>query len=104
MSVTIISGNPMPHQARQYTTEDKAGNAQPTASADELATVHLTETAQQLQQTFNDSAVLDQEKVDKLRNAIDNGVYEIDPQRIATKIMEFEESLQGNIHYEHAER
>jgi len=59
-------------------------------------TVALSAQAQTLQQVSACQCaqpVVDQSRVEKLREAIENGHYPIDSQRLARKILAFEQSL-----------
>ena len=60
--------------------------------------VSLTSSAQQLSQVQRKSteAPVNQEKVDKLKKAIQSGEYQINPESIAQKISSLESELFGN--------
>lgn len=74
-------------QVNQSTT---AGSAKPDA-------VSLTQSAQQLNtvQKKGDEAPVDKEKVAKLKEAITNGEYKVDPQALARKIAMLEQQVFG---------
>ncbi|MBD3669477.1 MAG: flagellar biosynthesis anti-sigma factor FlgM [Gammaproteobacteria bacterium] len=59
-------------------------------------TVSLTGTAaklRQLETALSELPVADQDRIDAVKRAVTNGTYEIDPQRIAAKMLDFERSL-----------
>jgi len=61
-------------------------------------TVSLTDTAQQLRSIEQDLAqrpVVDSQRVEATRQAIENGTYQIDPSRIANKMLDLERALSG---------
>lgn len=58
--------------------------------------VTITQTAQQLNELHDALAkvpVVDTQRVEALRTAIDDGSYEVDPMQVAEKLMRFEEQL-----------
>ncbi|MAT64210.1 MAG: flagellar biosynthesis anti-sigma factor FlgM [Gammaproteobacteria bacterium] len=82
-------------QAGQGTAENKAAESQgnPASSRD---TVSLTPQAQQLrdlESRIADLPEVDSNRVNTIRDAIANGSYEIDANRIAEKLMQFEGAL-----------
>ena len=59
-------------------------------------TVSLTDTAAKLQkltQELESQPVVDADRVDAIKSSIDNGTYEVDPERIAEKMVAFERDL-----------
>jgi negative regulator of flagellin synthesis FlgM len=63
-----------------------------------LDTVSLTGTAQHLrslEQSLASQPVVDTQKVEATRQAIENGSYQIDPNRIANKMISLERALSG---------
>lgn len=82
-------------QSGQGTAENKAAESQgnPASSRD---TVSLTPQAQQLRDLENRIAELpevDSGRVNSIKDAIADGSYEIDANRIAEKLMQFEGAL-----------
>lgn len=85
-----------------------ARNAAPAANASTSATtdsrqsgdvVAFTDTANAVQQAERALArepVVDSARVERLRTAIADGSYEVDPQRIADKMVDMEASLSGS--------
>lgn len=83
-------------QATQGQTTNTAQQANTAATARQDS-VSLTQSAQQLanvQKKGNDAPV-NQEKVDKLKQAIADGSYKINPESLASKISKVESELFG---------
>lgn len=59
-------------------------------------TVSLTDTAAKLQKIANEvesQPVVDAERVDAIKRSLDNGTYEVNPERVAEKMISFERDL-----------
>lgn len=92
-----IDGQKLQQQQNQSTAQANAQQAQQTA-APRQDSVSLTQSAQQLtqlQKKNNDSPTINQEKVEKLKKAIESGEYKINPERLAQNIAKFESELFG---------
>lgn len=76
---------------------DTAKQAAVTASVPRGDSVSLTQSAQQLNQVQKKSAdaPVNQEKVDKLKKAIQSGEYQVDAQSLAKKIARLESEIFG---------
>ncbi len=88
----------------QQQTQQNQSAAKQAATAQAQATaaprqdsVSLTQSAQQLSQVQKKSAdaPVNQEKVDKLKKAIQSGEYKVDPQSLAKKIARLESEIFG---------
>jgi negative regulator of flagellin synthesis FlgM len=88
--------NVMEHRAKQQT--DHADKAKAQSAADQSASkgmdgsVQLTERAQamqKLQETISQLPDVDSARVNIIREAITNGEYQVNPKRIAEKILAF---------------
>ncbi len=80
-----------------------SGNAaqtlSPVAPANRVDTVTLTPQASQLKSVeveINAQSVIDGERVQSLKSAIDAGMYEINPLRVAEKFIQFENNLRSS--------
>jgi negative regulator of flagellin synthesis FlgM len=74
-------------------TSGKGKAVTPTSAAD---TVNLSDTAQklnELQERLSAVPVVDGQRVEAIRTAVENGSYQIDPMRVAEKLMKYEEQL-----------
>lgn len=81
----------------QAAPQQAANNAAQAGAAVRQDSVSLTQSAQQLNQVQKKSAdaPVNQEKVDKLKKAIQNGEYKVDPQSLAKKIARLESEIFG---------
>lgn len=71
---------------------------QETGKPSTVDTVSLTDSAERLRKLEKILAslpVVDVQRVEGIRKAIDNGVYNIDPLRVADKFLSFESTLQS---------
>ncbi len=104
MTIEISGSN----HAAQALTSTVTGNANGNAPAHNEAngvkteagrdTVSLTGTAQHLRNLEHSLAsqpVVDTQRVEATRQAIENGSYQIDPNRIASKMINLERALSG---------
>ncbi len=79
-------------------TADGSGNATQATSANRADTVTLTPQASQLkgvESAINAQSVIDGERVQSLKSAIDAGAYEINALRVAEKFIQFENNLRS---------
>ena len=85
-------------QAQQQATAQNAQQTQQAAAAPRQDSVSLTQSAQQLNQVQKKGteAPVNQEKVDRLKKAIQSGEYEINPQSLARKIARLESEIFGS--------
>ena len=100
-----ITGQQTTHQpGSNENTAAKVDRTEPTATQMETGkpsntdTVSLTDTATLLQKVDNilvNTPVVDIQRVEGIRQLIADGRYQIDPDRVADKIIQFELALQG---------
>ena len=79
-------------QRQQTTVQQNAGNQ----AMQKQDSVSITPQAQQfskLQEKASNSSGIDQEKVDKIKQAISEGKYKINVEQLAKRIMQFEGDL-----------
>lgn len=63
-------------------------------------TVTLTEQANQLkgiETSIANQSIVDEPRVERLKSAIDAGLYKINPARVAEKFIQFESNFTGNL-------
>jgi negative regulator of flagellin synthesis FlgM len=104
VDITGLPRNNKPNNDRSGQVKAKQGEESNTANASTEAgsgstgadTVSLTGTAaklRQLEAALSELPVADNERIDSVKRAVANGTYEIDPHRIAAKMLDFERSL-----------
>lgn len=83
-------------QSQQQASAQSAQSAQ-TAQAPRQDSVSLTQSAQQLNQVQKkgSEAPVNQEKVDRLKKAIQSGEYKVNPEVLANKIAKSESEIFG---------
>jgi len=81
----------------QAASQNVAKQAQAAQQAPRQDSVSLTQSAQQLNQVQKKGgdAPVNQEKVDKLKKAIQNGEYRVNPEVLASKIAKLESQIFG---------
>lgn len=81
----------------QAAAQSDAQKSQANSSVSRQDSVSLTQSAQQLSQVQKKStdAPVNQEKVDKLKKAIQNGEYRVNPEVLAQKISTIEAQIFG---------
>ena len=91
-----VNSQQQPQQNKTAAQQAAASTAQAT-NVPRQDSVSLTQSAQQLNQVQKKSAEtpVNQEKVDKLKKAIQNGEYKVDPQSLAKKIARLESEIFG---------
>ncbi|MDC8830432.1 flagellar biosynthesis anti-sigma factor FlgM [Alteromonas gilva] len=84
-------------KSNQTAAQQAAASAAQASTAPRQDSVSLTQSAQQLNQVQKKSAdvPVNQEKVDKLKKAIQSGEYKVDPQSLAKKIARLESEIFG---------
>lgn len=76
-------------------TQEKPATAD-TGQSSTTDTVSLSDSAKQLgrlESSVSASPVVDTQRVEAVKKAISNGEYEIDPAKVASKLMQFESAL-----------
>ncbi|GAB2689776.1 flagellar biosynthesis anti-sigma factor FlgM [Aliiglaciecola sp. 3_MG-2023] len=102
----VNSGNQKPQlenqrlnqqQSQNQATAQSAAQQSKSAAVPRQDSVSLTQSAQQLSQVQKKSseAPVNQEKVDKLKKAIQNGEYRVNPDVLAQKISKLEAQVFG---------
>lgn len=100
-----INGNPASQAPRtgegqtvQVARNEPSAAQQESGRPTSLDTVSLTDTAammQKLDAVMVSLPVVDAQRVDGIQKTIANGQFEVDPQRVADKLVNFENALHG---------
>ncbi len=64
-------------------------------------TINLTDTAQRLrdlEKSVANQPVVDTQRVDTVKKALADGTYQVRPERVADKLVGFENALSGKLH------
>lgn len=103
MPIEIVNGTPnrVPYDTGEGsqvngTRSEPSVDQQESGKSNTYDTVSLTDTATNLQkinQEINALPVVDNQRVESIRQAIANGTYEVDAQRTAEKMIGFETAL-----------
>jgi len=102
MSIDINSISSSANSARVNNATDEAKITQEkpatadTGQSSTTDTVSLSDSAKQLgrlESSVSASPVIDTQRVEAMKKAIGNGEYDIDPVKVASKLMQFESAL-----------
>lgn len=97
-----INGLNNPHAANiaenQHLNSNRPdrASASPTSGQNQSDTVQFTQSAQQLQQLegkINSLPIQDNFRIDQVRFELDQGIYEVNSENVAEKLLQFEASL-----------
>jgi negative regulator of flagellin synthesis FlgM len=94
LTTGVTAGRTSAPSAPSRETSAGSGVAPATGSGE----VHITDTATQLaslEQTLRDSPSVDSLRVESMRQAIEQGTYQVQPQHIATQLLQIEHALGG---------
>lgn len=78
--------------AQEQAKNQQAQKTEGPASSNKADSVSLSASAQNLTKT-NKEAPVDQSKIDRLKRAIVNGEYKVNPEKLAESIAKFEQDL-----------
>lgn len=79
-------------------SRDASAGAAGSTTAPSSGDVHITDTASQLaglEQSLRDSPAVDSARVATLQSAIEQGTYTVQPEHIATQLLQMEQALRG---------
>jgi negative regulator of flagellin synthesis FlgM len=94
LTTGVTAGRTSAPSATPRETAAGSGVAPATASGE----VHITDTATQLaslEQALRDSPSVDSLRVEAMRQAIEQGTYQVQPAHVATQLMVMEHALNG---------
>lgn len=93
VSNLFVRGNGLVDQAAPTKTEKLPGSGLPGKPVAEIDQVNLTTSSLRLRQIEiqdKEGPPMDQAKIEKLRAAIANGEYQVDSDKLASRILDFE--------------
>ena len=98
MSIEIKPSRPAPVTGNNAKANGSAGQAigetpAGPAASDTVTVTQQAERLQQLEQTLADAPAIDEQRVAEIRQALANGQYRVDADRIAEKLMKLEQGL-----------
>jgi|GEM_PF-869846 len=79
----------------QHRGGDDADESHPTSRGDTFSLTQIAARLKQMEQSLANLPAVDQERIEGVRKALVNGAYAIDAERIAGKILAFEQGLGG---------
>jgi len=94
-----VESNKPANQQAQTTARGQTASAPATAAPPRQDAVSLTPQAQQMSQLTRKAGSesgVNQEKVDKIKQALADGSYKVDVERLAARMAQFESDLFGN--------
>ncbi len=86
-------GAPVENQGKGNTNPPATESGISSSSSDRVSLTGEARQLRELEATLASQPVVDSQRVAAVRNAIDDGTFKIDPQRIADKLMSLEEAL-----------
>lgn len=98
VSKPLVDNQKLQQQQGQSASQTQAQQASVAQTAARSDSVSLTQSAQQLSQLHkkgSETSTVNQEKVDRLKKAIQAGDYKVNPEKLAQNIAKFESELFG---------
>ncbi len=86
-----IGNGPTATGSQQQNSADKAATTQ--AAADSLNLTDQTARLQALEKSISELPVVNTQRVEQVQNALATGTFQIDPARVADKLLSFEAGL-----------
>jgi negative regulator of flagellin synthesis FlgM len=74
-------------------TQADANTSNPKTITDAVTITNQASKLKALEDSVSTQSVVDSERVEQLKSAIDSGDYKVDPQRVAEKFLQFESNL-----------
>ena len=93
--VTPASGQgaPVENQGKENTNSSSAESGNTSSSSDRVSLTGEARQLQELETRLASAPVVDSQRVEAVRSAVENGTFTINPERIAEKLMSLEEAL-----------
>ncbi|MDH5184554.1 MAG: flagellar biosynthesis anti-sigma factor FlgM [Gammaproteobacteria bacterium] len=99
IDITGLPNNKTTNERSSAVKKDSANSAasntekSETTSADTVSLTGTAEKLRKLEAALSELPVADEDRIEGIKRAVANGTYEIDAQRIADKMLDFERSL-----------
>jgi negative regulator of flagellin synthesis FlgM len=84
------SGSPAPVERNREINADTSATSQ---TGDHVTLTSSARSLQRLEQTISDTPVVNSAKVSQVKQAISAGTYQVDANRVANKLLQFERGL-----------
>ncbi|GMQ89057.1 MAG: hypothetical protein BMS9Abin09_0503 [Gammaproteobacteria bacterium] len=93
--VTPASGQgaPVENQQKEHSNSTSADSGNTGNSSDRVSLTGEARQLQDLEARLASEPVVDSQRVEAVRSAVENGTYTVNPERIAEKLMSLEEAL-----------
>ena len=85
------SGN----QTSQAPSGEQAKAQSPAARGENVNLSNQAKNLKQLEQKLGDYPEMDDDRIEQIRSALENGTYKVDAQKLAQKMLEMDESIFG---------
>ncbi len=72
------------------TPSNKVDSSSPQSPLKSTDNVDITVAAKQISESSDSSSMIDQDRVDEIKKALDEGVYQVDANRLADKMIQME--------------
>ena len=90
---TSGKGAPVEKQGHGHTNSPSGDSAATQGGSDRISLTGEARQLQELETRLASQPVVDSQRVEAVRSAVENGTFTIDPERIAEKMMNLEEAL-----------
>ena len=91
--VTPNGGQPTPVENQNNGTGKAAGEQSSVATSDRVSLTGEAQKLKELESELATQPVVDSQRVNAVRNALEDGSFAVDPQRIAEKLISLEQAL-----------
>jgi len=89
----VDSGNRSQATENQSDKAKSADSSNSAKSADQVSLTHTAQTLRELAETVAQESVVDTDKVNAIKQALMDGTFEVDAERIAGKLADMEKAL-----------
>ena len=90
---TSGQGAPVENQGKENKNSSSAESGNTSSSSDQVSLTGGARQLLELETRLASAPVVDSQRVDAVRSAVENGTFTVNPERIAEKLMSLEEAL-----------